>query len=86
MQIELRHIADCPHVAGARALLTECMGELGMEARFVDVEGDFPSPSILVDGVDVMGHPEFAGAGCRLDVPTKPRLLEALRGGLPPRR
>jgi hypothetical protein len=42
--------------------------------------GDFPSPTILIDGVDVMtdrpGTPSLRA--CRLDVPTADRLLRAL--------
>jgi hypothetical protein len=41
--------------------------------------GDFPSPTVLVDGTDVMGQPPRSGASCRLDVPTEDRVLAALR-------
>ncbi len=44
-----------------------------------DEEGACPSPTIVVNGVDVMGTPTFMAAACRLDVPTKQRLLAALR-------
>jgi len=79
MKIELLHVSDCPHVAAARALLNECLTELGLEAAIDDKEGAYPSPTILVNGVDVMGAPAFHAAACRLDVPTKHRLLVALR-------
>jgi len=48
----------------------------------VDKEGDFSSPSIIVNGVDVMGAPAMGGASCRLDQPTRQRVLGALRLGL----
>jgi hypothetical protein len=41
--------------------------------------GDYPSPTILVDGVDVMGSTEFSGQACRVDVPMEERLMAALR-------
>jgi len=79
MKIELLHVSDCPNVDAARALLSECLTELQLEVAVEDKEGAYPSPTILVNGVDVMGAPTFTAAACRLDVPTKQRLLVALR-------
>ncbi len=79
MKIELLHVSDCPHVDAARALLNECLTELQLEAAIDDKEGAYPSPTILVNGVDVMGAPASYAAACRLDIPTKHRLLVALR-------
>jgi len=79
MKIELLHVSDCPHVDGARALLSEWLAELQLEVAVEHKEGAYPSPTILVNGVDVMGAPTFTAAACRLDVPTKQRLLAALR-------
>jgi hypothetical protein len=79
MKIELLHVPGCPHVDAARALLTECLTELRLEVSVEDKEGAYPSPTILVDGVDVMDAPASRAAACRLDVPTKSRLLVALR-------
>lgn len=79
MKIELLHVPGCPHVDAARALLSECLTELRLEVAVEDKEGAYPSPTILVNGVDVMGAPAVHVAACRLDVPTKQRLLMALR-------
>jgi hypothetical protein len=79
MKIELLHVSNCPHVDAARALLSECLTELQLEVAVEDREGAYPSPTILINGVDVMEAPAFMAAACRLDVPTKHRLLVALR-------
>ena len=79
MRIELLHVPDCPHADDARALLSECLTELQLEAAVEDKAGAYPSPTILVNGVDVMGAPASMAPACRLDVPTRPRLLRALR-------
>ena len=79
MKIELLHVSDCPHVDAARALLSECLSELQLDVAVDDKEGEYPSPTILVNGVDVMGAPAVMAAACRLDVPTKHKLLVALR-------
>ena len=79
MKIELLHVSDCPHVDAARALLRECLIELQLNVIIEEKEGAYPSPTILVDGIDVMGAPASQVAACRLDVPTRRRLLFALR-------
>jgi hypothetical protein len=71
VRVELRYFLGCPHVDGTRRLLER----LGV--RFVEVEADYPSPSVLVDGVDVMGDPGARVRACRLDLPTEDRLRRA---------
>jgi hypothetical protein len=87
MRVELLLAPDCPNAAAARTALTEALHQLRLTVAVVERIGDFPSPTILVDGVDVMN--DNAGAppmrACRLDVPTVPKLLTAL-GRYPPGR
>ena len=77
--IELLHIPDCPNVDVARALLDACISELDLAVTVIDREIDYPSPTILVNGNDVMGPPASNLPGCRLDLPTRERILEALQ-------
>jgi hypothetical protein len=49
-----------------------------MGENVVERIGDFPSPTILINGVDVMGVPMTTGAACRLDLPSEERILAAL--------
>ncbi len=79
VKVELQHVPGCPHADAARVLLRECLAELGLDVPFQDNEGEYPSPTILVNGEDVMGAPASQAAACRLDVPTRQRLLAALR-------
>jgi hypothetical protein len=78
-RVELLYFEGCPHAAGARALLRACIDRLGLAIEVEEPRGDFPSPTILIDGRDIMGQPSYAGRCCRLDVPTDSRLMEALR-------
>jgi hypothetical protein len=80
VKVELLHIPGCPHVEEARSLLQECLAELGLAAHVEEREGPYPSPTIRVDGQDVMGAPGQVGAACRLDRPTRERILAALAG------
>ena len=72
---------DCPNLAPVRTVLYAALAELGLPAEVVEVVvGDYPSPSVLINGVDVMGETAGeASAACRLDLPTVEHILGALR-------
>ncbi len=84
MRVDLFLAPGCPNAAAARALLAECVDRLGVVVEIRERLGDFPSPTVLVDGVDVMTDRPGAPSteACRLDVPTETRLLAALRSRL----
>ncbi len=76
MEVELIWQRDCPNVTAARQNLMRAFSVAGVPARWrewcVDETGcpeyarAFGSPSILVNGVDVAGHPAGNGQSCRL--------------------
>lgn len=84
MRVELLLAPDCPNAAAARRLVGNCLAQLDLTVAIVERTGDYPSPTVLVDGTDVMTDRQGAprGQACRLDLPTTPRLLAALRGAL----
>lgn len=70
----------CPNVAGVKQTLAECLDALGLDTPVVERVGRYPSPTLLIDGVDVM-RPEGAavdGDACRLDLPSRKRIMEVL--------
>lgn len=79
MRIELLHVPDCPNVAEARRLLESCLRDLRIDAGIEQRETEWPSPTILIDGEDVMGAPQSIEPSCRLDVPTRERVLTGLK-------
>jgi hypothetical protein len=79
LEIELLSVDGCPHVDAARRLLEACLEELHVAARAEERVGAYPSPTIRVDGADVMGSPPFSEAACRLDIPTRDRVMAALQ-------
>jgi hypothetical protein len=82
LQVQLLHIPHCPSVESARHLLRDCLNELRLtNVEVVDREGSFASPSILVNGIDVMGASGMDVASCRLDLPTRERVTSALTAG-----
>jgi hypothetical protein len=81
MDVELLLAPDCPNAAAARAVLAVCLDRLGLDLRVSERVGAYPSPTVLVNGVDVMtgacGAPPIPA--CRLDLPTEARVLAALQ-------
>lgn len=83
MRVEVLYAGDCPHAADALALVRRCLERLGSPAALLIArEGDYPSPTVRVDGRDVMGPPPSSERGCRLDLPTEERVLRALAEAL----
>ncbi|CDO91622.1 alkylmercury lyase [Mycobacterium triplex] len=80
MRIELLTSPGCPHAESARKILADCLSSLGIDEPIIDRIGPYPSPTVLIDGVDVMRPAARAATGdaCRLDLPTAQHILDAL--------
>jgi hypothetical protein len=81
IRIELLSSPGCPHAAAAKQTVTDCMTALGIETRVIERVGRYPSPTVLVNGLDVMRSDAGVSHGdaCRLDLPSSQRILDALR-------
>jgi hypothetical protein len=85
MRMELLHYEGCPLAPAALQLVRRCLIELDIPDPVLVRVGDYPSPTVLVNGTDVMSPapPELSKARvCRVDVPTRARMLAALRAAL----
>jgi hypothetical protein len=80
MKIELFSSPGCPNAVAARAMVTECLTAVGIDVPIIERVGRFPSPTVLVDGIDVMRPDDGArdADACRLDLPTPQRIFAAL--------
>jgi hypothetical protein len=76
--VELRSVPDCPNLNPVREALTAALADLGCPTAVIEQVGDYPSPSVLINGVDVMGATGGDTAACRLDLPTGEQLRVAL--------
>lgn len=84
--VTLLQVPDCPLVDGARAMVRRTARDLGVEIRLIDVVGDHPSPTVVIDGQDVVtGRAPAGDPACRLDLPTTEQLAAALRRSAAPR-
>jgi hypothetical protein len=80
MRIELFTSPGCPNAAAAKDVITKTLTALCIDAPIVCRVGPYPSPTVLIDGVDVM-RPEASapvGEACRLDLPTPQWVFDAL--------
>lgn len=78
-RIELWHVAGCPRVDEVRAAVRDCLRETGVAATVRERVGPCPSPTLLVDGIDVATGTAPGGAVCcRLDLPTRDQIRAAL--------
>ena len=89
-RVELLFFPGCPHIDAARTQLSRALGLAGLPARWIEHDvtlastpaalRGYGSPTILIDGADVMGAPPGDGAACRFyfgtEVPGAPPLKD----------
>src|SRR5258706_7294757 len=73
--VELRSVPDCATLAPVRQALDAALADLRWPAEVTELVGGYPSPSVLVNGVDVIG----GKAGNGTDLPTAERIRAALQ-------
>lgn len=81
VRIELLSAPECPNVAATRQMLVDCLAELGLNNSVVEHVGRYRSPTVLINGVDVMcpaGSDQVVGDACRLDLPRRDNVLTAI--------
>jgi Alkylmercury lyase len=77
-RIQLLHVPDCPLVDRVREMVRLVLARSGIAAEIEERVGDYPSPTLLVDGRDVTGRALGGSAFCRLDLPTEEQIQAAL--------
>lgn len=84
MRVELLLVPDCPNGPAARRVVRDCLARLGVTVPIVETTGSYASPTVRVDGRNVMDGPGVrpAEGACRLDLPTTERVLAAMRASL----
>ena len=80
VRIQLFHVPDCPLVDRVRATLRSSLAKASAPVVVEEIEGSYPSPTLLIDGIDVTGRSLEPDASCRLDLPTEEQILTALSG------
>lgn len=79
MRIQLWHGPDCPLAERLRTSLHQCLRRTETPAEVEESVGDYPSPTLVIDGLDVAtGRAPASEACCRLDLPTDTQIQAAL--------
>ena len=76
--VHILHVADCPNVEQVRTRVERSLTRLGLIATITEVEGAYRSPTLLINGMDVIPRPASSEASCRLDLPTEAQIGAAL--------
>jgi hypothetical protein len=78
LELQILHVPDCPNVEDMRRRIERALTTLGLSATVAEIEGSFPSPTLLVNGTDVIPRPDAPLAACRLDLPSEAQIFAAL--------
>jgi hypothetical protein len=80
MIVELLRAPGCPHADALRREALAALRQLHLPIAIAERVGAHPSPTLLVDGLDVItGRPPPGGACCRLDRPRRGQIVAAIR-------
>ncbi|GGO84994.1 hypothetical protein GCM10011584_03880 [Nocardioides phosphati] len=83
LDIRILQVSDCPFAEQLQTMLAQACEELGINSEVTVDVGNYPSPTLLVAGCDVMtGQPVEGAARCRLDLPSRQSIASALRQAL----
>lgn len=78
-RIRILHVPDCPLVDRLISEVESRLTEASIREPVEVVVGDYPSPTLVVDGLDVAtGAPVAGEPRCRLDLPTTDQIRAAL--------
>jgi hypothetical protein len=78
VRLSILHVPDCPGLARLRAGVESALARVGVTAVIDEIVGEYHSPTLLVDGVGIDGHPVGEGAACRTHLPTEDQIASAL--------
>lgn len=78
ISVKLLYVADCRLIDQLRANLRDCLTCSGASVVIEELEGPYPSPTLLIDGADVTGRAVVQQPSCRLALPTKEQIMAAL--------
>ena len=78
-RVQILHVPACPLVDRLRAEVASTLEQVATHLELSLLERDYPSPTLVVDGLDVTtGAPVSGEPRCRLDLPTLEQIHQAL--------
>lgn len=78
-RVQILHVPACPLVDQLQAEVASALEQVAPQLELSLLEGDYPSPTLVVDGLDITtGAPVSGEPRCRLDLPTPEQIRAAL--------
>ena len=78
-RIRILQVEDCPLVHVLIDDLKSCLIAADVDEPVEVVVGDYPSPTLLIDGIDVAtGQPISGRPRCRMDLPSRSQIQAAV--------
>lgn len=79
VRVQLLHVPGCPLTRRLLDTLDDCLRHMTFAVQVDELEGPYPSPTLVVDGVDVAtGAAPPGEICCRFDLPTRAQIATAL--------
>lgn len=77
--IQILQVPGCPLVDRLIDDLESCLAEADVSDPVEVLVGDYPSPTLLIGGIDVAtGQPVSGQPRCRMDLPSRSQIRAAL--------
>src|SRR5262245_29231004 len=78
-RVQILQVPDYPLVGRVREMVRRAFASAGVQAEVEELTGEYASPTMLVDSVDVTGRPAGSGSPCRFDLSTEQQIVTALQ-------
>jgi hypothetical protein len=78
VRVQILQVPDCPLVGRVREVVRRALAGANVPAVIEELTGEYASPTVLVDGVDVTGGSAASGSACRFDLPTEQQIVAAV--------
>jgi hypothetical protein len=82
LRISILHVPDCPSLGEVRQTLQMALRSVDATAVIEEVEGEYSSPTLLIDGIGVDGCTPGCLPACRINLPTHEEIATAIRAAL----
>ncbi len=77
-RIQILQVPDCPLVDQLIDEVENCLVDMGVHEPVQVLVGDYPSPTLLIDGIDAAtGRPGDGEPRCRMDLPSREQIRAA---------
>jgi hypothetical protein len=82
LHVSIFYVPDCPLIGRVREAVEVALERVGATAIIDEIEGEYPSPTLLIDDIEVDGYPLGSEPACRVKLPTHEEVATAILAAL----